>query len=123
VTPHGETSLDEGAIQTMRNYHPARARCQEEKSNKTRCLTGQSVLGKATVLWALEAYTEYVSMAKSRPACAKPLRQRQGTPLTDFYNSPTLPKTKTDHTEFVVLAIQQHHVYRECILRLFSWDT
>ena len=34
------------------------------------------------------AYSGYVSTAKWQPACAKPLRQRQGTPLAAFFNIP-----------------------------------
>jgi hypothetical protein len=33
---------------------------------------------------------EYVSTAKWRPACAKPLRRRQGTPLAAFFNIPQM---------------------------------
>ncbi len=34
--------------------------------------------------------------------------------------SGALDKEGSDHTEFMVLALQQYHVYRKCILRLSS---
>ncbi|MEE9233542.1 MAG: hypothetical protein V3U07_08780 [Nitrospirales bacterium] len=39
--------------------------------------------GKAAGALAPGAYTEYVRTVKVRPACAKPLRRRQGTQLAD----------------------------------------
>ena len=43
--------------------------------------------GKAAALLARGAYSQYVSTAKGRPsACAKRLRQSQGTPLAAFFN-------------------------------------
>ena len=39
-------------------------------------------------LFARGAYFQYVSTGKWRPACAKPLRRRQGTLLAAFFNSP-----------------------------------
>jgi hypothetical protein len=37
-----------------------------------------------------EGTEEYVSTAKWRPACAKPLRRRQGTQLGAFFNAPSV---------------------------------
>ncbi|MDH5564552.1 MAG: hypothetical protein OEY91_13145 [Nitrospirota bacterium] len=42
---------------------------------------------KGRPLFALRAYFLYVSTKNWRPACAKPLRRRQGTPLAAFFNS------------------------------------
>jgi hypothetical protein len=58
--------------------------------------------GKAAAILTRGAYMEYVSTAKWRPACAKPLRplarqswlqrraRRQGTPLAAFFNIPQM---------------------------------
>ncbi|WP_342348836.1 hypothetical protein [uncultured Nitrospira sp.] len=48
----------------------------------------KSPSSKATAIFARDAYTEYVSTRKWRPACAKPLRRRQGTRLVAFFNRP-----------------------------------
>ncbi len=64
------------------------------------------VKGKAAAVFTGGAYAEYVSREKWRPACtlarrsvlqrvdAKPLRRRQETPLTAFFNRPRVEKKK-----------------------------
>ncbi|HSF09460.1 MAG TPA: hypothetical protein VLA60_08595 [Nitrospirales bacterium] len=47
---------------------------------------------KASAAWTSGAYEEYVSKARQRPACAKPLRRRQGTPLAAFFTIPITEK-------------------------------
>ncbi len=46
--------------------------------------------GKAAAIFTRGAYAEYLSTGKWRPACAKPLRRRQGTPLAAFFNRPRM---------------------------------
>ncbi|MEE8124194.1 MAG: hypothetical protein V3T42_00095 [Nitrospirales bacterium] len=48
----------------------------------------KSPSSKAAATLARGAYIGYVSTTKGRPAYAKPLRRRQGTPLADFFNIP-----------------------------------
>jgi len=55
------------------------ANCLSRPAGCNRCLTRG-------------AYMKYVSTAKWRPACAKPLRRRQGTPLAAFFNIPIWKK-------------------------------
>jgi len=80
----------------------AKARHGADTSSRRECskpvlrlLEGKSVQpcpegvdGKAAAILTRGAYMEYVSTAKWRPACAKPLRRRQGTPLAAFCNIP-----------------------------------
>jgi len=44
--------------------------------------------GKAAALVTRGVYTQYVNTPKGRPACAKLLRRRQGTPLAAFFTIP-----------------------------------
>jgi hypothetical protein len=64
----------------IREYSKRRVQSCPEASQRE----GHSHLGRT------KRARGYVSTANGRPACAKPLRRRQGTPLAAFFNTPIL---------------------------------
>jgi hypothetical protein len=63
---------------------------QDEVTHQRLRVGSKSPSSKAAAIFTRGAYAEYVSTGKWRPACAKPLRRRQGTPLAAFFNRPIL---------------------------------
>ena len=71
-----------------------------QKSGSRRAQLNYGIPQGATLVLQAERTRKYVSKAKGRPACAKPLRRRQGTravaiaalarrrPLAGFFNIP-----------------------------------
>ena len=59
-----------------------------QKSPSSKATNGLLGPGRRLRCLTRGAYTSYVSTGNWRPACAKPLRRRQGTPLAAFFNIP-----------------------------------
>ncbi len=77
-----------GLNNNFQGHMGPRARCLlgVQKSSSRPALS--HVEGKAAASFARRASFHYVSTENWRPACAKPLRRRQGTPLAAFFNRP-----------------------------------